>query len=108
MTAWLDQRDAALLAHSRPFATAAFHDFRALKAKVLKLVKGEQINKRQALDKLRRKYEKLRAEYLRIEGTTYSAWLEIGPTAEWDECIAAAKDDAVWDRLVERGLAELR
>jgi hypothetical protein len=108
MTAWSDQQESALLEYSKPFAHAALIDYRALKAKVLRLVQREQLDKRRAMDKLRRKYEKLRAEYLRITGTTYSAWREFGPTAEWDECVEAARHEAVWDRLVDRGLAELR
>jgi len=108
MTAWTDQRDRAIAEHSKPFARAALLDFRAAKKRQLDLVRGEQRTKRQAMDSLRTKYEKLRAEYLRIQGTTYQAWLEHGPTQEWEECLGAAADDAVWDRLVERGLVELR
>jgi hypothetical protein len=107
MTAWTDQRDQALTEYSRPIAKAALLDFRAAKAQQLEHVKVERRTKRQALDTLRRKYERLRAEYLRIEGTTYAAWTAFGPADEWEECVAAAHDDAVWDRLVERGLVEL-
>jgi hypothetical protein len=107
MTAWKNQRDKALNEYSRPFAEGAKLDFRAVKAKQLDAVRLERHTKRQAMDAMRRQYEKLRAKYLGITGTTYQAWLDFGPAAEWDECIAASRDDAVWDRLVERGLAEL-
>lgn len=107
MTAWSDQRDKALADHSRPFAKAALLDFRAVKGKQLELLRHEKRTKRQALDSMRKAYEKLCAEYLRIEGTTYSGWTDFGPAREWDEVVAAACDEAVWDRLVERGLAEL-
>jgi hypothetical protein len=102
-----DELDALLLVHSRPFARAALIDFRAAKAKALGGVQRDQLTKRETLEVLRRRYNKLLAEYLRIHETTYAGWLEHGPTQEWEEVLAAAKDDAVWDRLVERGLAEL-
>ena len=107
MTAWTDQQDKALADFSRPFAKAALIDFRATKAKQLKLVGLERTTKRKAMDSMRRQYEKLRAAYLRTAGTTYQAWCELGPHAEWEEVLAAAGDDAVWDRLVERGVVEL-
>jgi hypothetical protein len=103
-----DDLDALLLKHSRPFARAALIDFRAAKAKALGGVQREQLTKREALEVLRRRYNKLLAEYLRIHETTYACWLEHGPSQEWEEVIQAARDDAVWDRLVERGLAELQ
>lgn len=55
-----------------------------------------------AVKKLRTKYEKLTNAYLRAEGTTYAMWLELGPKAEWEEVLAATRDEAVWDRLLER------
>lgn len=105
MTSWTDQRDQATAAFSRPFAETARREFRTTKARELKAVRLEQRTQRQALDTLRRRYESLRAVYLRITGTTYQAWTELGPHEEWEECLAAVKDEAVWDRLVERGIS---
>ncbi len=107
MSAWSDKRDQAANDYSRPFAQAALLDFRAVKAKQLEHIRLERRTVRQVMDSMRRSYEKLRAEYLRIAGTTYQAWLDAGPAAEWEECLQARKDEAVWDRLVERGVVEL-
>lgn len=95
-------------ARSRPFCKAALFDFRDAKGKVLAAVTTERYTKRLAMETLRRRYIRILTEYLRVPGTTYSAWLELGPAAEWDECLSAAIDDAVWNRLCERGLADLR
>lgn len=95
-------------AHSRVYCRAALVDFRDAKAKVIELVRGEVYTKRRAIEALRKRYLRILTEYLRINLTTYSAWLECGPVAEWDECLAAEKDDAAWDRLIDRGLAPLR
>lgn len=103
-----DEIDEALIEYSKPYAKCTLIDFRAVKGKVLRLVRLEQFTRREAIDTLRRKYVKLLAEYLRIEGTTYAGWIEHGPAQEWEEVLEAARDEAVWDRLVERGLAELR
>jgi hypothetical protein len=102
MTAWSDQRDAMLDTLSRQHAAPAKREFIALRDRQLVAHAGEQKTKRQVLDALRRKHESLRAAYLRITGTTYAGWLEHGPHAEWEEVLAAAADDATWDRLVER------
>lgn len=102
MTAWQDQRDAMLDATSKLHADPAKRLFIAFRAKVLDELAREQKTKRQVIDAMRRKYEGLRATYLRIPGTTYEGWLTHGPQPDWDEVIAAAADDAVWDRLVER------
>lgn len=107
VTEWSDQRDKAPADFSRPFAETAKREFRATKAAQLKLVGAEQRTQRQAMDAMRRKYESLRAVYLRITGTTYQAWTDLGPQAEWLECVEAVKDPSVWDRLVERGVVEL-
>lgn len=104
-SSWQKQRDEALDSFSVPHAKAANAEFRRIKDDQLAAVRAEKCSKRHALDAMRRKYERLRAAYLRVTGTTYSVWLSHGPQAEWDEVTSAALDDAVWDRLVERGVA---
>lgn len=103
-TDWQRQRDDALEAFSAPHARTANAEFRRIKADQLAAVAAEKCSKRHAIDAMRRKYEKLRTDYLKITGTVYSVWLTHGAQAEWDEVLAAAMDDAVWDRLVERGV----
>ena len=93
-----------LAAYSRPFAEGARAEFRAVKAEQLKAVQLERRTRRQALDTMQRKFAKLRAAYLRITGTTYQTWIDAGPHEEWKEVLEAVKDEAVWDRLVERGV----
>jgi hypothetical protein len=100
-TTWQTQRDAMLDAQARRHAEVSRLKFRAVKAKQLALVREERRTKRQAVDSMRKAYEKIRATYLRVPCTTYDAWDEHGPKRDWDECIAASADDAVWDRLVE-------
>ena len=70
--------------------------------RTLRRVAAEQQTQRKAMTALRRLYDKLLATWLRREGTTYEAWLEHGPKAEYDELVAAAEVPAVWDRLVDR------
>ena len=67
----------------------------------LKAVALERRSQKAVLALLRRRYDRLLAEYLRIDGATYALWLERGPKAELDELLSAAEDPAVWDRLVE-------
>ena len=87
---------------SRLHGEPARREFIALRNELLGQLAREQNTKRQVIDALRRKHEKLRAVYLRIAGTTYQGWLDYGTQPYWDEVVAAARDDAVWDRLVER------
>lgn len=68
--------------------------------RALKLVERETLTPRRAIASLRRLYDKLVAQYLRGENTTYATWLEHGPKGELDELLAAT-DPAIWDRLVE-------
>lgn len=93
---------AVLDAQSKANAQECARAFRKVKAKQLALVGAEQKTKREAIDFLRRHFLKLCAFYLRIPGTTYVCWLEHGAQSDWDEVVAAAADDAVWDRLVDR------
>lgn len=106
ITPWQEQQAAMLDAVSRQHAQPAQRTFLALRAELFTELAGERRTKRQAIDSLRRKYEALRAAYLRIAGTTYEGWRQHGPQDHWDEVIAAAADDAVWDRLVERCVCE--
>lgn len=105
-TPWQLQQDAMFEEVSRKHGGEARRIFRSFKATTLADVARERLNKRKALDKMRRKFESLQAEYLRIPATTYDGWLKFGPKDEWDEVVHAAWDDAVWDRLVERGVVE--
>jgi hypothetical protein len=101
-TSWQDQRDDALAHVSRQHADPAKREFVLVRGRCLAALAGERRTKRQVLDTMRKKYESLRATYLRITGTTYEGWIKYGPHAEWQEVLAAAADDAVWDRLIER------
>ncbi len=103
-----EQQAAALDATSKLHADPAKRLFIAFRARALDELAREQKTKRQVLDAMHRKYERLRAAYLRIPATTYEGWLTYGPQPDWDEVIAAAAVDAVWDRLVERCTRELR
>jgi hypothetical protein len=105
VTPYEKQRTEALAAFSRPFADRARVEFRELKAAQLAAVHSERRSLRQAMDSMRRSYEALRAGYIRVTGTTIAVWDLYGPNREWDECIHAAREPSVWDRLVERGLA---
>lgn len=91
---------------SRQHAGPAKREFSALRDQLFAQFAAERKTKRQVLDSLRRKYEALRAAYLRVPGTTYDSWREHGPQAAWEEVGAATRDDAVWDRLVERCVRE--
>lgn len=93
---------------SREHGSAAKRAFLAVRAKQLAAHSGELKTKRQVLDAMRRSYEKLLAQYLRVEGTTYAGWSKHGAQPDWDEVVAAAADDAVWDRLVERVVEEAK
>lgn len=106
MTSWQEQQAAMLDAVSKRNGDPARRTFLALRAELFGELAGERKTKRQVIDSLRRKYEALRAAYLRINGTTYEGWRKHGPQDHWDEVIAAAADDAVWDRLVERCVRE--
>lgn len=101
MTAWSDQQEAMFDAESKKHGAIALAAFRALKAKELKAVALEKSTRRQLLDTFRRKYEALRKVYLKTPCTTYDGWSKHGPAAEWEEVLAATRDDAIWDRLVE-------
>lgn len=76
--------------------------FAAHKRSLLRAVAQERKTPSEVLDSLERLYTKLCTAYLRTDGTTYGDWLEHGPRAELDEVREALRDDAVWDRLVER------
>lgn len=86
---------------SKHHANVALEKFRAAKGRALKLVAGEGTTRRAALESMRKLYEKLCETFLRAASeTTYSAWCEL-VKPEWDELVAAAGDDALWDRLTE-------
>lgn len=89
---------------SRPSVSVsvAVSDFKDAKRRMFRLLLAEQRTKRQVLASLERTHGYLRATFLRGQGTTYQAWCDLGPKALYDEVVAAAEDDAVWDRLVER------
>lgn len=91
---------------SREAGQLAKSDLVELRDRLARRHAAEQETKRKVLDKLRRKYEKLRAKYLAVTGTTHTGWEQYGPAAEWEEVLAASRDDAVWDRLVERCAAD--
>ena len=76
--------------------------FISTKLAQLLAVGREQRTQREAIAAMRRKYVRLLADFLRVDGSTYGIWLELGPKPEWDEVLAAAEDPAVWDRLVEK------
>lgn len=101
MTAWSDERDAMLDVESKKQAAIAVEAFRATKGKELRAVAEERRTRRQAIETMRKKYEALRKVYLKAPLTTYDGWTQHGPGAEWEEVLAATRDDAVWDRLVE-------
>jgi hypothetical protein len=86
---------------SAPHAKVALDSFRAAKKRALKQVAEEKTTKRKAVDSLRRVYTSLCDDFLRVKGTTYQGWLDHGPKAELEELVAAAQDDAIWDRLVD-------
>jgi hypothetical protein len=86
---------------SRAAAQYACSAFVAIKRRTLKRVAGEQLTKREAIEKLRRTFLSAQSRFLRLEGSIYSDWLETAQL-EWDEVLAAAADDAIWDRLVDR------
>ena len=104
---WREQQTATLDAISRQHGAPAKREFVTHRNKSFAELAGELKTRRQILDSMRRKYEALRAVYLRVTGTTYEGWSKYGPQPEWDEVIAAAADDAVWDRLVERCTREI-
>ncbi len=82
-------------------AELALTAFREAKGRALKLVAEERMSRREALKSMRRLYEKLSDAYLRAsKETTYAMWCEL-VKPEWDELLAAASDDALWDYLVD-------
>lgn len=78
--------------------------FSVRKEKALRKVGGEQLAPSDALSALEKLYAKQTAEFLRKRGTTYRAWLEHGPRGEIEELREARRDDALWDRLVDRAM----
>lgn len=89
--------DATSLHHAK----LALEAFRGVKSRVLKRVAGELTTKRDAIKSALGAYEKLCAAFLRAAPeTTYATWCEL-VKPELDELVAAANDDALWDRLVE-------
>jgi hypothetical protein len=102
VTPWQQQQQAMLDTISRGAGELAKADWLKVRARLFRQHAGELKTKRQVLDSLRRSYETLRAKYLKVTGTTYDGWKQHGPQPEWDEVVAAAHDDAVWDRLVLR------
>lgn len=98
----LEAATVVLATQSKANAQECARAFRRVKAKQLALVGAEQKTKREALDFLHRHFTKLRAFYLRIPATTYQDWIDFGAQADWEECVGAALDEAVWDRLVDR------
>jgi hypothetical protein len=87
---------------SAQLAYDAKRAFVLVRGKQLAAHAGERTTRRQTVEAIRRQYTKICDAYLRTSGTTYADWLAYGPKAEWDEILAAADDDAVWDRLVDR------
>lgn len=81
--------------------------FAAYKRSQLRAVAEERKTPAQAITSLERLYNRLTSAYLGADGTTYADWLEHGPRAELEEVREARRDDAVWDRLVDRAVAEV-
>lgn len=87
---------------ARQRAIAARADFSTTKGLLLRDVGKERITQRDVLLRLRNRYDRMLRAYLREQGTTYEAWCDHGPKGELDEVLAAARDAAVWDRLVDK------
>lgn len=85
----------------RQLAEAARVDFCHTKRALLRDVARERRTQADVVKKLRRRFAIAQSKFLKAEGTTYATWLEHGPKAELDELLEAARDPAVWDRLVE-------
>jgi hypothetical protein len=101
VTAWADQQEAMVAGESRKHAEAYRKRFVAQRDLALRMVRDEIKTQRQVLDSLRRGYERLRAEYLRIPCTREQEWQDVGPAPIWNELLEAARVPAVWDRLVD-------
>jgi hypothetical protein len=101
-TAWQQQQAAMVDRISREAGELARGDWLRVRDRLLRDHAADQLSKRQVIDRLRTKYDKLGATYRRVTGTTYEGWLVHGPKDLWDELVAASHDDSVWDRLVDR------
>ena len=86
-------------AESAQYSRTEFIDTKRV---LLRDVGRDRITQRDVLLRLRRRYDQLLQRFLREPGTTYAVWLEHGPKDELDEVLAAARDAAVWDRLVDK------
>jgi hypothetical protein len=72
------------------------------KRRLLRDVALERKSPRDVERLLERLYARQSRAFLATKGTTYGEWLEHGPQPELEEVRQARRDDAVWDRLVER------
>lgn len=81
--------------------------FAARKRTVLRAVAAERKTQVEAVAVLEKLYSRMTGEFLAVEGTTYGDWLKHGPRAEFVEVREALRDDAVWDRLVDRHATHL-
>jgi hypothetical protein len=89
-------------------ATLMRRRFVKRKISLLRAVANEQKTPGETIAKLEKLYVKQTAEFLRSSrDTTYSDWLEHGPLGELDEVRAARRDEAVWDRLLDKARGDL-
>lgn len=77
------------------------------KRRLLRAVAAERKTPREVEALLERLYARQERAFLAAKGTTYRQWLEHGPRAELEEVREARRDDAVWDRLVDRHATHL-
>jgi hypothetical protein len=82
-------------------AIVARRRFQHRKTVLLRELAAERRTVAGVLASLERFYRAQTDGFLRTTGTTYAAWLAHGPRAEIEELREAARDPAVWDRLVE-------
>ena len=76
------------------------------KGRLLRAVAAERKTPREVEALLERLYARQTRAFLAAKDTTYGVWLEHGPLVELEEVREARRDDAVWDRLVEKAAAE--
>jgi hypothetical protein len=83
-------------------AKACAAEYRATKTALLRDVAREKKTKADVVKLLRKRYDYALKRFLHADGTTYGEWLEHGPKNDLDEVLEAQRDEAVWDRLVDK------